>query len=63
MQMICCVHVGLFYPINLSGLKNNLTQECLLDLQVLPAFILNNDAGGKDIFQKLYFSAAINVGL
>lgn len=42
--------------------ENNLPQECLLDLQALPAFILNNDAGGKDIFQEkgeFYFSTAL----
>lgn len=42
--------------------ENNLPQECLLDLKALPEFILNNDAGGKDIFQEkgdLYFSIAL----
>lgn len=48
MQLICYALAGFCLSHQAVWADNNFLQECLLDLQALPAFILNNDSGGKD---------------
>ncbi len=62
MKSIRCALACLFFLHPFVWADNNLQQECLRDLNALPEFIVDNDAGGKDIFQEkgaLYFSLAL----
>lgn len=62
MQLFRCVLASCCLLHQTVWADSNQSHECLLDLKALPEFILNNDAGGKDIFQEkgeLYFSTAL----